>query len=57
MGIGNGLSPVQYEAIIWNNANLMSFGPIGTKVIEIWTQIADISFKKMPLKMLFVKQG
>ena len=32
IGLGNGLSPVRRQPIIWTNAGLMSIGPLGIKI-------------------------
>ena len=42
IGSGNGLSPVRRQAIIWNNAGLLSIGPMGTNFSKI--RIANLSF-------------
>ena len=47
----NGLSPDRHQAIICNNAGIMSIGPLGTKPSEISITIHIFSFKKMHLKM------
>ena len=36
IGLNNGLSPVWRQAIIWNNAGLLSIGPLGRNFIEIF---------------------
>ena len=55
IGLGNGLSPIQYQAIISTNAWLLSIGPLGTKFSEIAIKIQNFSFKKMFLKILSAK--
>ena len=37
-------SPIQHQAIIWNNAGLLSMGPIGTNFSEISIKIQKLSF-------------
>ena len=39
IGSGNGLSPVQYQAITRTNAGALSIGPLGTKLNEILIEI------------------
>ena len=51
----NGLSPGRRQAIIWNNAGILSIGLLGTNFSEIWIEILTFSFKKMRLKMSSVK--
>ena len=51
IGSDNGLLPVQPQAIIWNNAVLLSIGTLGAYFSEIVFQIQTFSFKKMHLKM------
>ena len=46
IGSGNGLSHVRHQAISWNNADLLSIGPPGTNLIEIWIKIQSFSFMK-----------
>ena len=55
IGSGNGLSPVPCQAITWNNADLLSIGPLGTNFSEIWPKIQNFSFIKMYLKMSSAK--
>ena len=38
-GSDNGLLPVQHQAIIWANADILSIGLPGTNVIEILIKI------------------
>ena len=52
IGSDNGLSPGRCKAIIWNNAGILSIGPLGTNFSEILIEIYTFSFKKMHLKML-----
>ena len=47
----NGLSPGRRQAIIWNNAGMLSVGLLGTDFSEIFIQILTFSFKKMRLKV------
>ena len=51
----NGLSPGGHQAIIWTNAGILLIGPLGTNFNYILIGIETFSFKKMHLKMLFVK--
>ena len=39
IGSGNGLPPVQRQAITRTNADLLSAGPLGTNLSEIWIEI------------------
>ena len=48
----NGLSPVQRQAIIWNNDGILLIGPLGRSFSKIFIQIYPLSFKDMLLKML-----
>ena len=47
----NGLSPGRRPAIIWINAGILLFGPLGTNFYEILTEIHTFSFKKIKIKM------
>ena len=47
----NGLSPGRRQAIIWNNAGILSIGLLGTNFSEILIKILTFSFKKMRLKV------
>ena len=51
----NGLSPGRRQAIIWNNAGILSIGLLGTKFRAILIEIQTFSFKKMHLKMSSAK--
>ena len=51
----NGLSPGQCQAIIWNNAGILSVELLGTKFSEILIEILIFSSKKMRLKVLSAK--
>ena len=55
IGSDNGLSPGRRQAIIWTNAGILSFGPLGTNFSEILTEIKTFSFKKMYLKVSSAK--
>ena len=50
IGSGNGLLPYRWQAITWTNADSLSIGPLGTKLIrkEIWIylKIPNFCFKK-----------
>ena len=39
IGSGNGLLPVQYQAITWASDDLLSTGSLETNFIEIWIKI------------------
>ena len=43
----NGLSPGRRQAIIWNNAGILLFWPLGTNLPEILIGMHTFSFKKM----------
>ena len=47
----NGLSPGRRQAIIWNNAVILSIRLLGTNFSEILIEILTFSFKKMYLKI------
>ena len=51
----NGLSPGRRQAIIWNNAGILSIGLLGTNFSEILIKILTFSFKKMHLNVSSVK--
>ena len=51
IGSDNGLSPGRRQAIIWTNAGILLFGPLGTKFSELLIEIHTFSFKKIHLKM------
>ena len=55
MASDNGLSPGRRQAIIWNNAGILSFGLLGTNFSEILIEILTFSFKKMRLKVSSAK--
>ena len=50
---GNGLLPVQYQVITWSNADLLSIGPSGTKLVKF--QSIYKKFNRKNLKMTSVK--
>ena len=54
-GSENGLSPGRRQAIIWTNAGLLLFGPLGANFSEILIKILAFSFTKMRLKVLSAK--
>ena len=54
-GPDNGLSPGRRQAIIWNNAGILSIGLLGTNFSEILIEIQIFSFKKMRLKVSSAK--
>ena len=51
----NGLSPIRHHAIIWTSAGNLLIETLGTIFSEIVIEINTFSFKKMHLKMSFVK--
>ena len=52
---GNGLPPLQCQAITWTNTDLLWMRPLGTNFSEIWIEIQKFSFTKMHLKMSSAK--
>ena len=56
IGSDNGLSPDRRQAIIWTNAGILLIRPLGTNFSEILIEILKFSFKKMRLKVSFVKR-
>ena len=46
IGSGNGLLPVQPQAITWTNADLLQIGPLVTNFSEILIEIQTFSLKK-----------
>ena len=56
IGSDNGLSPRRPQAIIWTNAGILLFGPLGTNFGEILIGIQTVSFKKMLLKISSAKR-
>ena len=42
VGSDNGVSPVRYQAITWNNAKLLPIGPLGTNLNEFRIKIRYI---------------
>ena len=55
IGSDNGLSPGRRQAIIWNNAGILSIGLLGTNFSEILIEILTFSLKKMHLKVSSAK--
>ena len=55
IGSDNGLSPGRHQAIIWTNAGILLFGPLGSNFSEILIAIDTFSFKKMHLKLSSAK--
>ena len=49
-GSDNGLSPGRRQAIIRTNAGILLFGPLGTNLSGILSEIHTLSFKKMHFK-------
>ena len=56
IGSNNSLPPEKRQAIIWTNATVMSFEPLGINFSKIWVKIAKFSFKKMHLEMSSAKR-
>ena len=46
---------VCFTCITWNNAKLVSIGPLGANLSEIWLEIQYFPFMKMQLEMLSAK--
>ena len=46
IGLDNGLSPAQHQAIIWTNAGMLLILPLGTNFSEMLIEIGTFSFKK-----------
>ena len=55
IGSDNGLSPGQYQAIIWINDGILLIIPLGTNFSEFFIKILTFSLKKMHLKVLSAK--
>ena len=55
IGSDNDLSPGWRQAIIWTNAGILLFGPLGSNFSEILIEIDTFSFKKMHLKLASAK--
>ena len=55
IGSDNDLSPERRQAIIWTNAGILLFGPLGTNFSEILIEIQTFSLKKIRLKMSSAK--
>ena len=55
IGWGYGLSPVRYQAIAWNNADLTLIEPFWTKSTAVGIKIQNFSVMKMHLKILCMK--
>ena len=51
IGSDNGLSPDRRQAIIWNNAGILSTGLFGATFSEILIEILTFSFRKMRSKV------
>ena len=51
IGSDNGLSPVRLQAIIWTNAGILLFEPLGTNFNDTSIEIHTFSFKKIHLKL------
>ena len=52
---GNGLWPNRYQAITCTNVHLLSIGPPGINLKEIWIKTEQSSYQKMSLKMSSAK--
>ena len=57
IGLDNGLSPCQHQAIIWTNAGILLVWPLGTNFSEMLIEIYTFSFKKMHVKLSSVKRS
>ena len=55
IALDNGLSPGRRQAIIWNNAGILSIRLLGTNFSEILIEIHKFLFKKMRLKVSSAK--
>ena len=55
IGSDNGVSPGRRQAIIWTNARIVLFGPLGANISEFLVVIHTFSFNKMHLKMSSAK--
>ena len=55
IGSDNGFSPGRRQAIIWTNAGILLIGTLGTNFSEILIEMRIFPFKKMGLKVWFVK--
>ena len=55
IGSNDGLSPGRCQAIIWTNAGILLFGPLGSYFCEIVIEIDTFSFKKMHLNLSSAK--
>ena len=55
IGSDNGLLPGRRQAIIWTNAGILLFGPLGSNFSEILIENDTFSFKKMHLKLSSAK--
>ena len=55
IGSDNGLLPGRRQAIIWTNAGILLFGPLGSNFSEILIEIDTLLFKKMHLKLSSAK--
>ena len=40
IGLGNGLSPIELQVIIYTNAGLLSIGPLGSELLIILENFA-----------------
>ena len=47
IGSDNGLSPGRRQAIIWTNAGILLFGPLGTNFSWVLIGIEENSFEKV----------
>ena len=54
LGSGNGLSPVQWQAITGTKVDFLSIGQTSTNFGKILIKMQWFSFKKMQLKMVYV---
>ena len=57
IGSGNGLSPVQRQAITWTSADFLSIEPLRKNFNENWIERQNFSFMKISIKCLKNVQG
>ena len=55
IGSDNGFSPERLGAIIWTNAGILLYGPLGTNFSEILIEIQTFSLTKIRLEMSSAK--
>ena len=57
IGSGNGLLPVQRQAITWTNADLLPTGVQGKNFSEIWIWILSFPFLKNAFENVICQDG